>query len=747
MSLRRSCAAAALAVCLAPTFARAIEPDPITAERPLFVFRAPPPDTADALLYADRLRAAWDALDESLRPVAALELPGPRTGEVGWGDRFADVVNELQVAGIPIIVSITDSPRTLFPLDELRRIFDRFTLVRGVHVAGLRFDDYPALASSEPAAVPAQVRWLAQTIDAASEYGRRVLIELDGLEWVHVAANTWNEPLLDSMRRHPAVAVPLNGQRGSHSVAATSTLLGLWIEGAAAQWGLSCDSTWFAASRFVQPGVFGDDPAASMPPAFYRAMILNGAMTGAAVYRFPAHGDLWAGGNHARWDEAIAPTLREIHRRGYIARKEFVLGKMKTALRLAPASSLAEFGANLADLDPIFHPGKLLHGAYGLELPGQVPELILNTGVFYWVPVLSPFAGQELLQHFKDVVPAGAMQDASEWRDRLSAHYTPDGAGTAFISRVGRATFILHTRENFYEEQPFTLAAVPAPVRGATANRQPDGIEIGWTFREGDVFYRVYRRVLPATEWEQISGDLDALSFRDAAVPTTGETVAYAVAALTNETEPFEGTVNYGDYLVINTVESRIVEEIVFEPDTQAATSLPVPPSVDGRPDSQQWWPDYGDLEGDSLLAAQQIVAQLESFELAYRTGDAATLLGLYDPNYADPQGWGADYARAAWDLFFRRYRPGPVHRQLRAWDLTQFSSGQRVVVRLYYRIEAQAVETPAAESPSEPVVFPPAPNGEVSFTFRRTGDRWLIVATDPAVPRIDDWLPAAAPR
>ena len=733
-------------VLVAP-FAGAIDLEPVPADRPLLIFRAPEPASADALVYADAVAAAWAALDASLRGLAATELPGPRMGGPGWGECFNDVLNEMQVDGIPSVISITNSRQTMVPLEELRAIFDRFTSITGVHVSGLRFSHYPALPPGNPMAIPAEVQWLAAVIELAADFGRRVVIELDGLEWIHLSANTWNEPLLNAMRAHVANVVPMNGQRGPHNAVATSALIGLWLEGAAAQWGVACNPAWFQEAAFVQPGVFGPQSAGPMPAEFYRAMVLNGAMAGATVYRFPVPADLWTGVRSEAWRETIAPTLADIATRGYIARKEFVLEKAKVAYRLNAAMTCAELNANLADLDPIFHQGRMLHGAYGLELPGQVPELVLNSGTFYWIPVLSPSTGDETLQYFKEVLLPGSLLDAREWRDRLAAYYTPDGEGTAFMTRVGRAYFVMHSRENLYEEQTFALAAVPAPVRGASASRTPEGIAVSWPFREGDVFYRVYRRVLPSLQWEQVSADLDALTFTDIASPDPAQTIAYAVTALTNETEPYEGTVNFGDYLVVNTVESRIVEEIVFETDTQAAASLPVPPNVDGRPASQQWWPDYGDIEGERLLIAQSIVAQVESLEFAHRAADLAGVLAVYDPEYADPDGWGFEYVRTAWDLFFKRFIPGPMHRQIRSWDFSQLATQERVDLRLYCRLEAQPVDAPGSESPADPIMFPATPDGEVTLTFHRAGQRWLIVGSNPPLPRIDDWFPPLIAR
>ncbi len=734
-----------IAVSIWPIPARALDLDPIPPDRPWLIFRAPDPGAGDALAYADQLKQVWTALPEALRPLAALEIPGPRTGAPGWSDRFLDVVNELQFGEVPAVVTITHSPATAAPLDELQKLFDQFAIVRAVRVSGLNFDEYPAFAPGAPMGVPAQAAWLASVIDLAAQYGRRVILELDGLEWLRLMANTRNQRVYDAMRAHPAVVIPMNSQRGPHNVAATSAILGLWLEGAAAQWGLASDSAWYADSGFIEPGKFGPKPDAAMPSALYRAMLLNGAMTGASVYRFARADDLWAGPQKQYWTDAIEPALRDLIDKGYIARKDLVKDKARVAYRLNAATSPTEFEANLADLDPIFHEGRMLQGAYGLELPGQVPELILNTGHFYWVPVLSPYATDEAMASFKEVVLPGALLNAAAWRERLEGQYKPDGEGRAFISRIGRAIFVMHTRENFYEEQPYALAAVPAAVRGVTARRGPQGTELNWPFREGDVFYRVYRRVLSSDRWEAVSGDLDAHTYLDAAPPDPAQTIAYGVTALTSETEPLQGTVNYGDYLVINAVESRIVEQAVFDPNTNATTSVPPPPPTESRPAAQTWWPEIDDLTGDQLAAAQAVVAQIESLDAAFRRGDAAAASAVYAPTYADANGWGADYVRAAYGLYFKLFRPGPVHRQIRAWDFAALTTEGRVSVRVYFRMTGQRRALDESGSAAAELALPPSPSGEVDFTFTKSGEQWLLTRTEPPLPHLEDFFPGAA--
>ncbi len=743
--LRRFAPLCLVALFTCPLAAHALDLEPIPPDRPWLIFRASDPGPGDTLVYADQLKQMWAAMPEALRPLAALEIAGPRTGAPGWGDRFNDVINEMQFGDIPAVVSITNSPATAAPLVDIRAIFDQFTIVRGVRVSGLRFDDYPEFAAGDPIGTPPQSAWLAALIELAAQYGRRVVLELDGLEWARLMSNTRHHAVYDAMRRHPAVVVPMNSQRGPHSVVATSAVLGLWLEGAAAQWGLACDSAWYAASGFVEPGKFGVAPEAMMPAALYRAMLLNGAMGGASVYRFANAADLWSGPRKHYWDEAIGPALRELIEKGYIARKDQVQEKAHVAYRLNPAAAPAEFEANLADLDPIFHEGRMIQAAYSPELPGQVPELILNTGHFYWLPVLSAYAPDEALAAFKEVVLPGAMLDAAAWRERLLGHYKADGEGRAFISRVGRAIFVMHTRENFYEDQPYALAAVPAAVRSVTARRGPAGTELTWPFRESDVFYRVYRRVLPATRWEQISGDLDAHSYVDATPPDPAQTVAYAVTALTSETEPLEGTVNFGDYLIFNAIESRIVEQAVFDPDTNATTSVPPLPPTEARPASQTWWPGLEELSGDQLFAAQAIVAQLESMESAYHRADAAGIAAVYSPSYADAATWGVDYARAAWGLYFTLFQPGPVHRQIRAWDFAGLAANGRVAVRVYWRMTGQRPAADGAGSAAE-VALPASPTGEVDFTFVKSGEQWQLTRTEPALPRLEEFFAGVAP-
>ena len=726
--------------------AAAVDPlsDPISADRPLFIFAAPGADATDSLGHADQILSAWQALPAGLRPYSVLQIESPATDENFWPERFSDVLRELQFASIPVIVSIAnENPRSTYPLDQLRKVLEEFTHIRGVHVEGLRFNEFPSFGGSGALGTPPQALWLTEAIRTAVEFGRLITIELDELHWARIMSNTWCQTLYATIQANAAHAIPLNRQQGPQNITRSSTLLGSWLEGAVDQWGLQCSSAWFRSAGFLEPGVFGrGTDGAVMPPSLYRAMILNGAIAGATVYRFDRADELWTNAESPYWNAAIAPTLDAVLGGGYIARKDLVQSKTKLAYRLNPASNAQEFRANLVDIDAVYESGHMLQGAYGVERAGQVPELVPNTGRHYWIPILSPYASDEVLRQFEEVMLPGALPDGPSWRERLDLYYTPDGDGNAFISQIGRNIFVLHTRENSYEEQVFRLNTAAAPVRGITAQRGTDGVALSWPFREGDVFYQVHRRILPETEFTLLASDVDGRRYIDTTAGSD-DTTAYSVTALTNERAPYEGTVNYGDYLVFSTASSRIDEEVLLDPFTSSATSVPLPPRVDTRPKFQPWWPtgleQAGTREG---AAGAAIAATIEAWETAFQAEDLDSVLDFYAPGYRDTQGNTLESVRAAYGLFFELYQAGYVVRQVRDWDFASLAGKSEVSLTLYCRFTGVDEIGPMGRMVDLPVSFPDTVAGEVRLTFSKEGDAWRVLHSDASLPALGDILP-----
>lgn len=722
-------------------------PVEIGPEHPLFIFEAPGADSADGLARAEGVLRAWDTLSDALRPYSVLEV---RTE----GPDFASRLEELRILlarlsedRVPLVVQIADGrPGHFYPLEALDQLLKEHTAVKGLHVQGLAFNTYYEFGEQDPLGMPPEVRWLAGAIETAARHGRFIAVELGELHWPRVMSNAWCRALYATIRENRAYVLPLNGQRGPHNIARMSALMGLWLEDAVENWGIASTSEWYAAARFIQPGLFGiSEDGARMPPSLYRAMILNGAMTGATVYRFDEAPDLWAGTRRHYWDEAIAPTLAEIVDKGFVVRKDLVRRKTRVAYQLAPSATSMDFHKNLADIDAVFDRGALLHGAYGMEWPGQIPELILNSGRFYWIPLLSPYASEETLGSFDEVMGPGLVAGADGWTRLLESYYTPDGQGTAFISRVGRGVFVMHTRENAYEEQNFRLPSMPAPVRGLKAERRENGILLSWPFREDDFAYRIHRRILPRTKFSPLTSAIDERRYLDSTV-SPADTVAYAVTSLTKEQEPYEGTLNFGDYRVFSTVESRIVEEVLAGPLTDEATAQVIVQLADRRPRNQVLWPNLAGLADDELPAAKEIAGRIEAWGKAFEAEDLSAVLDLYTKDYEDAEGRQFQVVEAAYQWFFNRYGACKMDRQIRRWEFDARAAFNEISVLVYCRFSGVALTDAAGRIADIPAYFPRATAGEVWLTFTDREGPWRIAHTNPPLPSFDDILSFSAP-
>ena len=727
----------------------------ISPEHPLLIFRCAPASApapaADAMAYAQSVIQTWQSLPEDIRPFSTLQVDarGADTAERDlW---FRELLLPLQDADVPAVLRVGTGTSVLHPVEKISELLEGFSCVKGIQAVDLPFEEYAEFAPDDPLAVPAVVRWLVGAIDAAAQHGRFVSIELDEIRWPRVMSNVSCKPLYDKIFEKRTCVVPVMKYRGPHTVAQTSALLGLWLEGAVVQWGVAPHSAWYADSRFIEPGVFGpSEQPPAMPPGLYRAMIVNGVMTGATVYSFSASDDLWFGPRRYYWDQAIHSTLHSVIERGLIPRRDFVLKKTRVAYQLAPSVTPEDFHLNLRDIDGVLDKGFLMHGAYGMERPGQVPELILNTGRYFWIPVLSANASKDALAQFAAVVQPGVQDSPQGWTELLARSYTEqDGEGTAFIARVGRATFIMNTCENRYDAQTFKVKA-PAPVRAFTAARTGQGVRLDWPFREGDLSYKIYRRVEPETEYALLADAPEERVYLDATADAA-QTVAYAITALTSDEETYEGTVNFGEHLILSNVESRIEEEAVLTPMLTNAASRPIERQSIAPRDVTPWWPDMTSVPKGAIADAEAVVDRIEAWDRAFAQESLPEILDIYSQTYEDPQGWNVQYARRAWQWFFEHYNACAMHRQIRQWDFSNYDAAagsggpKRIGVLLYCRFSGYALSDPLGRVADLPAWFPRTANGEVWIYFAQEDKAWRVVRTNPALPNFKDILSFSA--
>ncbi|HOT50814.1 MAG TPA: hypothetical protein PLI07_07540, partial [Candidatus Hydrogenedentes bacterium] len=457
----------------------------ISPDHPLFLFQHPGDESLDTGAYAQLVIQAWNQLPGDLHTLSAIQVEARGPDAASRHAWFRRLLMALQDADVPVAIRIGDGRTAVYhPLGRIEELLSEFTCVKGIQAADIPFEEYPPPGTTESLGPAPIVKWLADGIELAARYGRFYAISLDEIRWLRVMANESCLPLYQRMRECAPYIVPIAACRGAHVIPQISALMGMWLEGAAGQWGIGPDSAWYRDARFIAPGIVGmADPPANMPSALYRAMILDGAMTGATVYSFAAGADLWFGAARGHWDESIEPALRQILDLGLIARKEFVDKKTRVAYQAGLARTPQDFHVTLRDADAVLDAGNLIHAAYGMERPGQIAELIPNSGRHYWIPILSAISTEAASQSFEVIVPPGTQPSVEGWRELLGRYYQPDGEGTAFIANVGRGLFIMNTRENDLEPQTFKVAAVPAPVRGFEARRQEDGVLVTWPFR------------------------------------------------------------------------------------------------------------------------------------------------------------------------------------------------------------------------------------------------------------------------
>lgn len=722
----------------------------ISADHPLFIFQNHGPANATPEQYAQHALDVFAQLPDRLKPYSLLQIDAGRGNPETRHQFYTALLTPLQDAGLQVVIRVADrDPRERYALDRLETLLRAYPIVKGIEITGMEFNVYDPVFGGEEWA-PAELRWLIGAIDIAARYGRFAYLSFDGLKWPRIMANVACAPLYNKIRECRNYVIPASLHRGPHTVGNTSALIGLWLEDAVAQWGIAADSRWYSDAWFAGVNQFGAaSTGTSAPGTLYRAMILNGAMTGAAVYSFALDLDLWFGPARYHWDEAILPTLLEVLDLGLIARKDFVQKRTPVAYQLAPAATPAEFHLNLRDIDGILNEGLLIQGAYGMERAGQIPELILNRGDRFWIPFLSTYADEAARGQFQAVAQADAFKSAREWLEWLDRYSEGTGEGTAFITQVGRGIFIMNTRENTFETQSFAVDEAPAPVRGLTVRREGAAVELGWPFREGDVSFKVYKRIPPDTHYALIANGIDNRRFIDESVDMNA-TVAYAVTALTSEKEPMQGEVDYGEYLAFSVVESRIAEEALLSPLLSTAESSPLSEDVSHlmtavAPENRGWWPGFDGLGEEERRQAQGIVERIEAWDRGFERADLNAVLDIYATGYEDPQGWGFQYVRRAYQWFFERYRRPLMHRQIRRWDFSTLPGAGRINVLMYCRLTGTGISDPSGRIADQGVSIPRTDTAEVWVSWEVQDGIWRIVSTNPALPNFRDLLSYSA--
>ncbi len=247
----------------------------IHEDHPLFIFRTGGKDAGLHLDQGRQVAAAWDGLDSAIKPYATMEIALSGITVATREQHARAMLDVLQTVDVPTVLEVADgNPAHYLPVEVIESLLAEFSCIKGVSVRGMAFNEYVAFSGGAELATPPEARWLVRLLQTAPRYGRFVAIHLDDLHWPRLMANAWSAPVYEALRVHRDYVIPLAAYRGPHVIPQISATLGLWLEGAAGQWGVAASSDWFVDANFIEPGVFGRPRGPDrMPPALYRAMI------------------------------------------------------------------------------------------------------------------------------------------------------------------------------------------------------------------------------------------------------------------------------------------------------------------------------------------------------------------------------------------------------------------------------------------------------------------------------------------
>jgi hypothetical protein len=236
----------------------------------------------------------------------------------------------------------------------------------------------------------------------------------------------------------------------------------------------------------------------------------------------------------------------------------------------------------------------------------------------------------------------------------------------------------------------------------------------------------------------EIARSIDSRSFVDEGIAPE-ETVAYSVTALTNERGKLSGTVNYGEYRAISAVESRIDGFAFVEPYTMRGRTVNgIPENTDDAIEIRPWRRMPESEEEHVQRAGEAIARTLADFSDQFQGEDLDGLMDLVLDEYSDSAGTSKSILRDLFRSLFEGHRAGPVHHQVRAWDLNDFEFSGEIIVNVF--VQLTALEDSEALAPHAVRSFPRSGDGEFEITFYEHHDgSWKIKRIEPPLLRVGD--------
>ncbi|MBN1998942.1 hypothetical protein JW935_15390 [candidate division KSB1 bacterium] len=710
----------------------------ISNERPFFLLQAPALHLESAETTAQDIIQAWeDSYPNELEPYSAMEITS-QIADINNRIVFLDkLLSSLGEKNIPVVLQIAAEEKSLvLPLVLVEKFLQKYPIIKGIAISHIQLKNYSSFGGDLIYKLSTETEYTIDAIKLAARFGRYTFIRLDELYWLHLAADELQTPLLNVMQEYHEYVIAQNLAHPPFFITRQCTVMGLWLSDVVDNFGVTAQSYMWQKCGFLEPGKFG---VSEQPlPSFYRPLLLQNALTGGTVYSIDPAEEIWDKTHGNIGETVIFPTLLQIIRHNIIPGKSQVLAKARVAFQMQRCSAVKDFQFHINDIDAIAGTGFLYHAAYGTNDFSHWFDIIPDESRYYYIPIVPQSLTQKIKSRFANILVSGDFKSAKDYEKYLNQEYKKSNSGSAFVTSLNNAVYVLHSYENRYEEQDYQVT-VPQWVDMPTVQVSIGRAKLSWKKVPKAANYRIYRlrdpgKTFSAYQFTPVAY-VQTNNF-EAELPKDGS-VAYAVSATTSQKKTLKGKLNYPDSYVFSTVESPLVNVVELDIQGQVTRHNLYENTGDRRLKTQKFWPTYHGAPQNRIREAKQVERRLDGMIKSYNAGDWQSVSNFYSPAYKDRKGAGRDFIAAALKWWFSRFeRPTAVIQALE-WDFSDYETKQLIRVQLWIRFHA--VDFHSADRCT---VTLPTGESRVWFTFKTDlQNNWVILFADPGFPDYDDLL------
>jgi hypothetical protein len=294
----------------------------------------------------------------------------------------------------------------------------------------------------------------------------------------------------------------------------------------------------------------------------------------------------------------------------------------------------------------------------------------------------------------------------------------------------------MQSRENLFEKQPFAVE-LPNWVTGLQVRKEAAGLRLNWTNDSNAGSYAVWERIRGAKvypEWRRLKAGIKA----DSILLPGIESGTFGVSAVTTARRRWEGTVNYGDYLLFTTEESLIMEQAVVSQNGCWAEQIPW--TDESLPARQEVWRIFAGVDGENRQRAEAVLDAFGGLIAAFEARDLDRLMSFYSPDYRDSNGYSTEYVRRAWLWWYQRTVNPYVVAQVRRWDTSRSAEG--IVSFSAWDLFRATIVWDEPFGCHGRVRIPRHEGNRVTWTWKRDPDGfWKLLRTEPALPNFGEML------